>query len=520
MPRFILAIFAVFFGMETYAQVTAKFSADTTSGCTPVTVNFQDKSGGTVTSYYWTFGNGNTSTKKNPSAIFYKPGTYTVTLKVTDGSGKESSESKTAYVEVFELPKAGFKPSKTNGCAPLTVPFSNTSTKGSGALTNALWDFGDGNTLSSLTGYHTYNYAGTYSLSLLVTDANGCEDKIKQDDIITVWPVPEVDFEADETFGCLPPMKVKFKNLTTKGGTGFKYEWSFGDGSTSTQENPTHTYDKKGNFTVSLKVTNSKGCSYTKQISSYVTINPIKVDFDINKIGGCAPLDVTFTNKTSPDISGFSYNWDLGNGDKLQTKHAATTYTKPGSYTVSLTVSKNGKCNQTTTYSNAINVKPAPDPKLVVDDSVSCYVPFEVNVEDQGTASNSWTWLLDGKPVTKGQTSTVTISTYAAHVISLVTANNYGCVSDTLNKLIQVQPIEVTATVDTQGCVPLTVQFRNTSNLGKYGMATQAWDFGDGTSQEITDSSVRTASHTYQERGVYTVILKVTIKKDVKDKLF
>lgn len=123
MPRYLVTLLCLGISILSMAQVSADFTADTTSGCTPVTVTFKDQSTGNIVSRYWTFGNGNTSTKKDPSAIFYKPGTYTVTLKVTDDKGKESTKTKTAYIEVFELPKADFKPLKTSGCAPLAVPF-------------------------------------------------------------------------------------------------------------------------------------------------------------------------------------------------------------------------------------------------------------------------------------------------------------------------------------------------------------------------------------------------------------
>ncbi|MFT7592223.1 MAG: PKD repeat protein, partial [bacterium] len=520
MPRLnIILLTCLLIGVSAYGQSTSNFTADTTNGCTPVTVNFSDKSTGKITNWYWTFGNGNTSTKQNPSAIFYKPGTYTVTLKTTDDTGKEITETKTTYVEVFELPVADFKPLKTSGCAPLSVPFTNKTKEGSAKIVDVTWDFGDGNTTNTISGYHVYKFAGTYSVSMLAIDANGCSDKIKKDNIIEVWPVPEVDFTADETFACVPPLDVQFTNLTTKGGTGFTYSWNLGDGNTSTSQNPKNTYTSNGNYDVSLVVTNSKGCKGSKQKKSFINVNPIDVDFGIDKNDGCAPLDVTFTNKTKPDISGLSYNWDLGNGKKFQTKQAATTYDKAGSYTVSLTVSKNGKCNQTRTYANKVIVKPTPNPKIMVSDSVSCSVPFDVDVEDIGSGATDWNWLLDGSSATQGQKSKITITNFASHVISLVTKNNYGCVSDTMQKLIQVRPIEVTAAPDTQGCVPMNVLFRNTTILGKYAMDMQYWDFGDGETKEISDTSVRSISHKYTERGVYKIVLKVTTKEGCENKV-
>ena len=79
--------------------------------------------------------------------------------------GKESTKTKTAYIEVFEIPKADFKPLKTSGCAPLAVPFTNQTKEGSGKIVDVTWDFGDGNTLNTISGYHVYKVSGTYSVS-------------------------------------------------------------------------------------------------------------------------------------------------------------------------------------------------------------------------------------------------------------------------------------------------------------------------------------------------------------------
>lgn len=491
------------------AQTQAKFSADTTKGCTPVTVNFLDNSAGNIVSWSWDFGNGNKSTKQNPSAVFYKPGTYTVSLVVTDNSGGTSKETKTQYIEVFEVPTADFVPAKTSGCEPLDVPFTNKTKKGSGDIDEVTWDFGDGNTLKSKSGYHQYKHAGTYSVSMLVVDKNKCEDKIKKDNIITVFPVPVANFEADDVYGCKPPHKVKFKNLTNSGGSGFKYSWDFGDGNTSTDENPEHTYTTNGAFTVKLTVTNSDGCVGVKVFNSFINVNPLKVDFKINKFSGCAPLDVSFTNITEPNISGLSYSWELGDGKKAYTPNVSNTYEKPGVYSVKLTVSKGGNCTQTKTYANAITVSPSPEPKMKVSDTTSCKVPFDIELEDIGTGSTNWTWMVDGTPKQVNQKTKITISQFKPHVISLVTSNNYGCKSDTLKKLIQVKPIEVEAKPDTSGCVPMSVLFRNTSDLGNKKMVSQTWDFGDGETETITDPSQRNVRHKYDKDGIYTVTLTV-----------
>jgi len=163
----------------------ANFSGSPTSGSAPLTVNFTDLSTGSITSWSWTFGDGGTSTAQNPSYQYTAAGTYTVSLTVT-GPGGSDGETKTNYITVNPCtpPTAQFVGSPTSGDYPLNVTFTNQST----GATSYSWNFGDGGTSTAQNPSHTYTAAGSYTVTLTVTNACGSDDEIKTAYITVTTP--------------------------------------------------------------------------------------------------------------------------------------------------------------------------------------------------------------------------------------------------------------------------------------------------------------------------------------------
>ncbi len=158
----------------TYAPVfVAGFTASATSGKAPVTVHFTDSSVGSITKWFWNFGDGKTSTVRNPSHTYSKAGAYTVTLTVT-GAGGTSTCTQPDYIMVYDAPKANFSASPSSGKAPLPVNFTNES---SGAVASWLWSFGDGATSTDENPEHTYNSPKTYTAKLTVYGPGGTSSK-------------------------------------------------------------------------------------------------------------------------------------------------------------------------------------------------------------------------------------------------------------------------------------------------------------------------------------------------------
>jgi PKD repeat protein len=175
--------------------LSADFSATPTSGPDPLTVQFNDTSTGTPTSWLWDFGDGYTSTAQNPAHIYLYPGQYSVALTVADGIGSDQI-AKPYYITVTPSqvpPTADFSATPTSGTAPLTVQFTDASTN---APTAWSWNFGDGRTSIAQSPSHTYSTAGTYTVALTVTNAGGSDTETKNGYITVSAAPPTAPTEA------------------------------------------------------------------------------------------------------------------------------------------------------------------------------------------------------------------------------------------------------------------------------------------------------------------------------------
>ena len=190
---------------------------------------------------------------------------------VAFGEGEVDDDTKTldGYVRCVRggpvEPIAEFTQNMASGALPLAVSFTDASI---GTLTFWLWDFGDGETSTEQNPIHTYDKRGTYTVTLTVTGPAG-SDTVTKNDLITVsYAVPESDFTAIPTDGTVP-LIVDFTNMST--GTITEWLWDFGDGHTSTEENPAHIYRIPGTFSVSLTVTNPDS-SNTETKTDYINV--------------------------------------------------------------------------------------------------------------------------------------------------------------------------------------------------------------------------------------------------------
>ncbi len=248
---------------------TAGFVGSPTSGTEPLLVNFTDQSSG-ATSWSWAFGDGGTSTAQNPSYTYNTAGTYTVTQTVTNACGSDQLV-RTDYITVNPCvtPIAGFVGSPTSGDYPLTVDFTDQSTNAS----SYSWDFGDGGTSTAANPSYTYTAAGVYTVTQTVTNACGSDQLVRTNYITVTEPVcdpPVADFSGTPTTGT-EPLTVDFTDLSTNSPT--SWSWTFGDGGTSTAQNPTYVYNAAGTYTVTMTATNVCGSDVATMVD-YITVNP------------------------------------------------------------------------------------------------------------------------------------------------------------------------------------------------------------------------------------------------------
>lgn len=488
------------------AQVTADFTANTTSGCGPLIVNFQNLSTGTGLSYSWDLGNGNTSVSENPSASYITPGTYTISLTVT-GSGGTDTEIKNGFITVFSPPTPDITPSQTIGCFPFTVDFTDISIPGDAPVATWSWDFGDGGASTDQNPSHTYTTPGTFDITLLLTDANGCASNMSFSDMIESNDnTPTAEFTGDPLVSCLPPSDVDFTN-TSFGGTGnLTYNWDFGDGNTSTNPTPSNTYNAAGLFDVSLTVTDELGCSNTSLQTAYVDIvDNVSIDFVANATTVCLGNSVSFVDISSPTPT--SWEWDFGDGNTSADQFPTHTYSTPGTYEVSLTAVYSSSCQGTETKAAYITVGDIPFVDLIADQTGGCETPFPVQFTNQSVGSGlSYIWTFGDGEISTDENPQHTYATNGVYTVSLTATNANGC-SSTVTEIdyINVSLTEADFLPDVFGfCQPLDVNFTDMSTSGT-PITNWEWDFGDGGT-----STEQNPTYTYADTGIYDVSLVIT----------
>jgi len=311
----------------------AEFTAEPTTAPDQTTIQFTDQSTGNITGWLWDFGDGATSIDPNPSHKYKDARTYNVSLTVTGPDGSDT-ETKGRFIKLFipEIPNADFTREPVSINAPMTVQFNDTSTcpatlinqmngtvyftsiesASLGGITTWTWDFGDGTTSNERNPAHTYQEAGSYTVSLTVVGPGGSDTETKKGYIQLTKPsAPVADFTAKPRSGN-GPLVVQFTDTST--GHVSSRLWDFGDGTTSTEQNPIHTYTYRNtpDYTVSLSVTGLGGTD-TETKTKYIHLNtpPINVNIGLSKndifrnwYEVTAGLTVTHNDPTGLPIAG------------------------------------------------------------------------------------------------------------------------------------------------------------------------------------------------------------------------
>ncbi len=471
--------------------VIADFEITSMDVCkSPAQLTFKNKStgAGNIT-YLWDYGDGSTSTNFAPFHKYTQSGTYTIVLTAKTDAGCTDTASQKVIIAIptstFSVPG--------DLCAGQTQVFTNNSVP---VPISSIWYFGDGTTSNSINAEKAYDKPGVYQVKLVNTFSATCKDSTTA--AVTVGAGPAPSFTADDTTNCTAPFSVSFKN-TSKGAT--KYVWNFGDGSTSQEENPSHTYKSTGNFTVTLKAINPNGCENVITKSNFVLIQPVIIT-GLKGLpdSGCAPLTIRPVALLNIAATVQSYNWDFGDGSTSVLESPVHTYTKEGRFTVKLSIVTNDGCSTTYTLPNAVAAGHRPTASFTENTDTIC---AKENILVTNTSSNGpihslqWDWgpILPGQI---GQVYGITPVDTGYRNITLV-AFNYGC-PDTLIKdsAFYVLPPFARISALTSCTDKLNVNYGDSSVAD----ITRRWSFGDGK----TDTTKHPA-HRYTTPGFYNVEL-------------
>ncbi len=279
--------------------------------------------------YIWDFGDGNTSTQQNPNHQFTTTGKQNISVIITDKNGNTSESTNTIWiVNMWDSLQALVE--NTND--PLTFDFNSINTSNN-PENQYLWDFWDGNTSSEKNPTHTYNQPGEYEVTVTVSNW----DWVKKIDLIVIVPENNFQLEADA--------KIISQNLITnnyKFGAEiiswewpFEYLWDFGDGTTSTQKNPNHTFQGDGPHQITVLITDKFGNKIIKNLVLYPDYSDLSIGLDIqNQENNSYDFSAEIISWEWP----FEYLWDFGDGNTSTQKNPNHTFEFNWEYWVELHV--------------------------------------------------------------------------------------------------------------------------------------------------------------------------------------
>jgi PKD repeat protein len=230
-------------------------------GCQRDEVSFINESQGAF-GFAWDFGDGNTSILNSPDHAYNAAGTFQVSLSGENQYGCIATFS--TDISILSRPEADFDADVNNLCVGNDVQFTNESIGGE----NFIWDFGDGSISYQENPVKRYETAGIYDVSLVTNNDNFCSDTITYTGVVEIFPKPTADFDYDQTPEGILYGEVEFKNLS-EGGVSF--EWEFGDGFGSIEEDPTHQYSQSGQYEINLVSENEYNC--IDSVTRFINVN-------------------------------------------------------------------------------------------------------------------------------------------------------------------------------------------------------------------------------------------------------
>lgn len=465
--------------------------------CLGSPMNFQaiaSVPGGSVSTYDWTLGDGNTSANANPSHTYSAAGTYDVTLVIT--SNNSCVDSANVEVEVGAPASVSFIADSV--CLGQSIGFINTTTSSSSTV-NYTWNFGNGATSVLTSPTYTYPAAGNYTVTLQAQVAGGSSGCVASTQrIVQIYENPIANFSYTNV--CQADSAV-FTNLTTYSGgqSVLNYEWDFGDGFTSAIVSPKHKYISPTNYTVGLTATTVEGCmdsqDYVVSIYNMPTANYTFSDVCLNQL-------MNFTSTSSIAIGTITYAWDFDDASTSTTQNPVHLYTNDQTYDVELIVTSNNNCRDTIV--KTVTVNPLPVVKYGVDpvcDGIASSFSDSTTIATGFISNYSWDFS-DGSSSTS-QNPTHLFLNVGNYNVTLTATSNNGCVDDT-TQVVTVNPLPVADFDITDACLGVDVDFDNASSI-LFGALTYSWDFGDNGTSTLTDPT-----YAYSLSGLYPVKLVAT----------
>lgn len=484
-----------------HAVPNADFTVD------PVCFNevhaFQDSSTialGAIVNWLWSFGDGDTSALPSPNHEFQTPGSHNVTLVVTSDSG--CSDDITLNTLAYHLPVPGF--TLDSICLNETAFFSPTSTSQSGTILQYSWNLGDGTSTTVQSPSHNYTSPGLFSVAHSVITNFGCTDTIVQN--IRVYPIPHTAFgwTNNVCVGDDLPFtdQSSIANVTPGGDAIVSWVWELDSDTFSLQPNPIYYTQTFGSINIRLTTTSNYGCTTFDENAAFIFPLP-KASFMADP--ACQHDTTNFIDLSKIPMGLVNqWSWNFGDDSTSNEQFPGHPYGAPGTYDVSLVVSSNNGCKDTTFRTVKIHESPVVD--YDISPLAGC-TDLQVNLVDKSTIGNgtlSTDWIVRGRSVSNQREASIVLkndTTLPVHYrIFLSSTSDEGCnVGAWLNDTVTVYPRPVAKfdiLTNGLGMYDPTVEFDNRTN----GAFKYLWTFGDGDSSQQFQPT-----HFYQRHGNYPI---------------
>lgn len=499
-------------GPKAYYTITGD-----TTGCLPASFIFVNQSTN-ANSYVWSFKDSlnNTLITSTDSAFTFTYESYGLFQPTLTAQGNyvqnglnvtcedvfpDSTEINIRLLAANETPIAEFE-SSTN-CAAKSATFTQTATITSTTLTQFFWEFGDGDTSWQVNPTHVYADTGHYQVILHVFSADACEDTVQHEVIIS--PNPSAYFIFNEV--CLGSTTLFTDSTDAFNDIIYDWQWSFGDGASSTLQDPFHDFAKDSTYEVSLLVTNIAGCRDTStqsiRIHSYPTAN-----FSVNPV--CDYDSSSFINSSSNSELPLTYTWTFGDAGTSNSENPKHQYASAAVYSVKLHAVSQWGCADSVSKSHTVYASPISS--IQISDTIYCeqnqsFVYTDISTYGDGNTTRLWNF---GDAATSSDSiATHSYSTAGNYALSFILSSDLGCY-DTSYQSIRVDP---SPTADFDYTLPNSclennqVNYYDLSTVSS-GSLSRTWTLGDATTKNDSNFS-------YQYSDTGTFIIKLVINSDL-----
>ncbi len=338
---------------------------------------------------------------------------------------------------------------------------------------------------------------GSVTLTLSSENSGICNEVSDQVDILFTIPL-NVDFGVG--LACLNQLVSFADSTTVSAGSIDSWYWEFGDGSTDNNQNPTHTYTTDGNFTVTLTVESSLGCTY--QTSKTITVFKSPAA-DFTYVSNCYLDEVEFTDASIANAGTInSWYWTFVDTVHSTTQNPSFLFNNSGTYTVILSVQNSIGCSSSVNLPVDVYTKPIADFTYVYDCANSIVAFTDVSTS-QGNDINSWYWNFgSGQLSSQEENPIYNYWTLGSHNVMLISGTSVNCI-DTIYKDIYLQNIIADFNFNNE-CAYDTFKFNNLSYANGDTISSYYWDFGDGIF-----STEESPEHLFNISGFYNVSLTI-----------